>query len=105
MLALIFGVVACIMSSMMSNTATANLIMPIILGLSVSDLAPLLMGAAYSCSMAMALPISTPPNALAFSTEEFSVKEMLKPGLVGTLIGLILTFTAGWWWWLIVGLN
>ncbi len=103
MLALIFGVVACAMSSLMSNTATANLIMPIILGLSVSDISPLLVGAAFSCSMAMALPISTPPNALAFSTEEFSVKDMLKPGLVGTLTGLLLTFTAAWWWWTIVG--
>jgi len=105
MLALIFGVVACTMSSLMSNTATANLIMPIIMGLSVTNLSPLLVGVAFSCSLAMALPISTPPNALAFSTEQFNVKEMLKPGLLGTLIGLFLTYTASWWWWKIIGLN
>lgn len=104
-LALLFGVVACVMSSLMSNTATANLIMPIIMGLSVSSLSPLLVGAAFACSLAMALPVSTPPNALAFSTEEFSVKDLLKPGLVGTILGLALTFTAGWWWWKTVGLN
>lgn len=105
MLALIFGVVACTMSSLMSNTATANLIMPIVIGLSVANLSPILIGVAFSCSLAMALPISTPPNAMAFSTEQFNVKELLKPGLLGTLIGLLLTFTAGWWWWKFIGLN
>ncbi len=105
MLAVIFGIVACVMSSMMSNTATANLIMPIIIGLSVTNMSPILVGTAFSCSIAMALPVSTPPNALAFSTEQFNVKELLKPGLIGTLAGLILTFTAGWWWWKFVGLN
>jgi sodium-dependent dicarboxylate transporter 2/3/5 len=105
MIALIFGIVACTMSSLMSNTATANLIMPIVMGLSVTNISPLLVGVAFSCSLAMTLPISTPPNALAFSTEQFNVKEMLKPGLLGTLIGLLLTFTAGWWWWKIIGFN
>lgn len=40
---------------------------------------------------------------MAFSTEEFTVKEMLRPGLAGTLFGLGITFSAGWWWWKVVG--
>lgn len=105
MLAVVLGTVACVMSTLMSNTATANLIMPLAMGLSVSSLSPIMIGVAFACSLAMALPVSTPPNALAFSTEEFSVKELLKPGLVGTIIGLFLTFTLGWWWWQFVGLH
>ncbi len=98
-LMVIFGVVACAMSSVMSNTATANLIMPIILGLSVEGLSPILVGTAFACSLAMPLPVSTPPNAMAFSSEEITVGDMIKPGLVLTVVGVALAFTAGYWWW------
>lgn len=104
LLAVVFGVVACVMSSLMSNTATANLIMPIIIGLNLDGLSPMLVGVAFSCSLAMVLPISTPPNALAFSTEELSVSDIMRPGAIGTVVGVILTYTVGWWWWKVVGL-
>jgi len=100
----IFALVGCCMSSVMSNTATANLMMPIILGLTLSEpLTPILLGVAFSCSMAMPLPISTPPNAMAFSSGELSVKDMVRPGLLLTIAGLILTFTLGYFWWKLVG--
>ncbi len=100
----LFALVGCIMSSVMSNTATANLMMPIILGLSLNEsLTPILLGVAFCCSVAMPLPISTPPNAMAFSSGELSVKDMVRPGLILTIIGVILTFTVGYFWWRVVG--
>ena len=105
MLMVLFGTVACVMSSVMSNTATANLIMPIILGLSVDPVSPILIGTAFACSMAMPLPVSTPPNAMAFSSGQISVNDMVKPGLILTGIGVALAFTIGYWWWGIVGLR
>jgi sodium-dependent dicarboxylate transporter 2/3/5 len=102
---IVFGVLACIMSSVMSNTATANLIMPIALGLSIQPLTPVLVGIAFACSLAMALPISTPPNAMAFSSGELKTMDMLKPGALITAIGVALTFTAGYWWWQVIGLH
>lgn len=102
--ALLLGSVACVMSSVMSNTATANLIMPIALGMSETSPEPLLVGVAFACTLAMPLPVSTPPNAMAFSTEQISVSAMLKPGLAITLVGIVLTFTLGYWWWSVVGL-
>jgi len=104
LLSVILAVVACIMSSMMSNTATANLMMPILLGLGSAFLSPIMVSVAFSCSLAMALPISTPPNAMAFSTDELTVKDMMKPGLTGTIFGLLFTFSVAWWWWGVVGL-
>ena len=98
-LMVLFGTVACIMSAVMSNTATANLIMPIILGLSVEPLAPLLVGVAFCCSLAMPLPVSTPPNAMAFSSGEIRVSDMMKAGLTITVIGILLAFATGYWWW------
>lgn len=103
LLAVILGSVACLMSTLMSNTATANLILPLAVGLGGE--ASLLVAIAFSCSMAMALPISTPPNALAFSSGEIEGKDILKPGIIATVLGLALTLTVGWWWWQFVGLQ
>jgi sodium-dependent dicarboxylate transporter 2/3/5 len=103
LLILVFGSVACLMSSLMSNTATANLIMPILIGMSVGNVSPLFIAVAFSCSVAMPLPISTPPNAIAFSTGEIGVKDMIVPGLIATIIGLALVFTVGLQWWRILG--
>ena len=100
---IVFGITGCIMSSLMSNTATANLLMPIILGVQVEPLGPILVGVAFTCSLAMPLPISTPPNAIAFSTGDIAVKDMLKVGSIVTVIGVALTLTVGWWWWGLVG--
>ena len=99
-----FGVLACLMSSVMSNTAAANLLLPILVGLSVSPLPPVLVTVAFACSLAMALPISTPPNAIAFASGELRAADMLKPGLILTIVGLALTFTLGRWWWDVTGL-
>lgn len=103
-LLVILGSAACLMSSVMSNTATANLLMPIILGLSVANLSPILVGVAFACTLAMPLPVSTPPNAIAFSSGELTVKDMLVPGAMVTVTGLILALTTGHWWWDLVGL-
>lgn len=103
-LLVILGSAACLMSSVMSNTATANLLMPIILGLSVQNLSPLLVGVAFACTLAMPLPVSTPPNAITFSSGELTVKDMLLPGAIITITGLALALTTGHWWWDLVGL-
>jgi len=100
----LLGSVACLMSSVMSNTATANLLMPIILGLSIENLSPVLVGVAFACTLAMPLPVSTPPNAIAFSSGEITVKDMLLPGTIITITGLVLALTTGHWWWDLVGL-
>jgi sodium-dependent dicarboxylate transporter 2/3/5 len=104
LLIVVFGVLACLMSSVMSNTAAANLLLPVLAGLSVAPLPPVLVTVAFACSLAMALPISTPPNAIAFASGELRAADMLKPGLILTFVGLALTFTLGRWWWDVAGL-
>jgi solute carrier family 13 (sodium-dependent dicarboxylate transporter), member 2/3/5 len=99
----VFGAVGCAMSSLMSNTATANLLMPVVLGMSGNSVPALLLAVAFGCSLAMPLPISTPPNAMAFSTGELRARDLLVPGLITTLLGLLLTYTVGFWWWHLAG--
>ena len=97
--------VACLLSSLMSNTAAANLLMPIAIGLSDSGAArPLLLAIAFACSLAMPLPVSTPPNAMAFSQGGITVRDLLIPGILITTLGLFLTFTLGYWWWQATGI-
>ena len=83
------------------SSATANLLFPILAlaGLSTSStLAPyggvstLLIGVALSSSVAMVLPISTPPNALAHATGLIEQKQMMRVGLIMGVIGLLLGY-------------
>lgn len=99
-----FAIAACIMSCLMSNTATANLIMPMIAGMALDQNAPVLLATAVACSIAMALPVSTPPNAMAFSSDEVRVEDLLKPGLIITFVSLVIALTLGFWWWQMLGL-
>ncbi|MBL1216877.1 MAG: DASS family sodium-coupled anion symporter [Planctomycetes bacterium] len=94
-----------LMSTFMSNTAVANLLMPIALGLAAvgaadavvggnaSSLTPLAAGVsvALGASLAMALPVSTPPNAIAFSTGRIQVSDMVRLGIMIGVIGVLLT--------------
>ena len=47
---------------------------------------------ATCASLAMLMPISTPPNAIAFSTGLIKTKDMLKAGAVIGVIGLVFAF-------------
>jgi sodium-dependent dicarboxylate transporter 2/3/5 len=98
----VLAALACGLSTLMSNTATAALVMPLIAGLPLADPAGGLATVALACSMAMALPISTPPNALAFSTGDVRTADMLGPGLVISIIGVLIATTAGQWWFGVV---
>lgn len=92
------SLIAIFMSTFMSNTASASLLAPIMAALGVSmgagldtlgGVQGLLVAVALSCSLAMSLPISTPPNALAYSTGFVKTKDMAKMGVVVGIIGII----------------
>jgi sodium-dependent dicarboxylate transporter 2/3/5 len=96
LLLLVFGLVAWMLSNFLSNTVTATLIIPLAVSLAVSGIAgegfnlviaALVIGSA--CNIAMLLPISTPPNAIAMSTGFIKTSDMIKVGLVVGVIGLV----------------
>ena len=83
------------LSTVISNSATANLLAPVGISLALSDavdLDPLLAGLliAMACSLAMALPVSTPPNAVAYASGAIESKDMATIGLVVGAVGLVL---------------
>ena len=92
---IVAGLMIYVISTFISNTSAANLLMPILalLGTAMgSSLTPyggvatLLVYMAVGASLAMTLPISTPPNAIACSTGLVPTRQML---LVGTVIGVV----------------
>lgn len=87
LIALCMGL-ALVLSNLMSNTATASILAPLAGGLIAvgEPSAPLLVLIAIACSGAMCLPISTPPNAVAFASGKIEVKDFLKIGLIGAII-------------------
>jgi sodium-dependent dicarboxylate transporter 2/3/5 len=99
---LISGLVCYTLSNFISNSATAALLMPILavvctamgdsLG-SIGGTATVLIGIAIAASSAMVLPISTPPNALAFSTNFIKQNDMVKIGLIVGVISLAIGYS------------
>jgi len=72
-----------------SNTATANLLMPVLAAVAVgAGLAPelLMIPAVVSCSCAFMLPVATAPNAIIYATERVTIAQMSREGLVLNLI-------------------
>ncbi|WP_109831937.1 SLC13 family permease [Reichenbachiella versicolor] len=94
------ALLATTMANFMSNTATANLLLPIIaaVGTTVISIEPLggskmlVLGTTLAASLGMALPISTPPNALAHATGAIKTGQMAKVGLIMGAIGLAAVF-------------
>nr|WP_289735440.1 SLC13 family permease [Paramuribaculum intestinale] len=95
------GVLCYLMANFISHTATATLFIPILaiagssMGVKLAELGgigTLLIGVAISSSVAMILPISTPPNALADATGFIKQKDMVTTGLIMGTIGLILGY-------------
>ena len=101
-IALLVGLVCCVtalMATFMSNTATANLMLPLVatLGVSLADQltgiggsTSLVLAATIAASMGMALPISTPPNAIAYGSGLIQTKQMAAIGTIVTILGLLL---------------
>ena len=58
----------------------------------IGGTATVLIGIAIASSSAMVLPISTPPNALAFSTNLVKQKDMSRMGLIVGILSMALGY-------------
>ncbi|HPE56274.1 MAG TPA: SLC13 family permease [Bacteroidales bacterium] len=84
-----------------SNTATAQMMLPIVGALSVSaGVHPLLfmLPVTLAGSMAFMLPVATPPNAIIFGTDRIRIADMAKAGLFLNLIGIVLVSLSVWFY-------
>ena len=96
---IVSGVVGYAIANFLSHTSAANLLLPILATVasainlsSFGGSSALLIGLAISTSVAMILPISTPPNAIASSTGLVATKDMAKMGIIMSIVGLVLGY-------------
>ena len=105
---LVAGVVCYFLSNFISNSATAALLIPILIVVAegmadpaaANNAAFVALGGTHAmisfiavcASIAMLFPISTPPNAIASSTGLVETKDMAKMGVIMGLVGLVLGY-------------
>jgi len=80
-----------LLTELTSNTATANVFLPILgaaaLGLGLDPMV-LLLPAGMAASCAFMMPVATPPNAIVFGSGHVRIGQMVKAGVWLNLIGL-----------------
>ena len=100
---LVGGFICYFLSNFISNSASANLVVPIlvVVGTAMKDVPSfqalggvpaMIAGVAISASLAMCLPVSTPPNALAHSTGMITTKQMATVGIILGVVGFALGY-------------
>ena len=100
---LVGGLICYFLSNFISNSASANLVVPILIVVgkamqgnptfeNLGGVPTMIVGIAIAASVAMCLPVSTPPNALAHSTGMITTKQMTTIGIIMGVIGLILGY-------------
>ncbi len=104
---LVGGFICYFLSNFISNSASANLVVPILIVVgkamagnpesaesfnALGGVPAMIIGVAICASLAMCLPVSTPPNALAHSTGMITTKQMATVGIVIGAVGLVLGY-------------
>lgn len=94
----IFSYLVVVISNFMSNTAATNIMLPIVIAIAttISQEASYLavVAVALSASFAMSLAVSTPPNAIIFSSKKVQSKDFLILGIITALLGPVIVI--GW---------
>jgi len=98
---LVVVLVVTFMTEITSNTATINVLLPLMFSASVAaGIHPLLLAlpASLAVSCAFMLPVATPPNAIVFSSGRLRVGEMARAGLLLNLCTVALVTLFTWFW-------
>ncbi len=85
------------LTELTSNTATAELLLPVLAAVAVNiDVHPLMLmvPATISASCAFMMPVATPPNAIVFGTDRLTIPQMARMGIMLNLAGVVLITAA-----------
>jgi sodium-dependent dicarboxylate transporter 2/3/5 len=99
-LTLLFTAAAIILSETTSNTASANMIVPVAIAVAkaahVDPLAPAL-AATLGASMGFMMPISTPPNAIVYGSGHVPLTAMMRFGILLDIAGFFVIVALVTW--------
>ncbi len=97
-LVIIATLLVLVLTEVTSNTATTTMMLPVIIGVAqAGGIAPLpaAICATMAASYAFLLPVSTPPNAMAYGTGLVRIDTMVKLGVRLDLVGYVLLVLCG----------
>jgi solute carrier family 13 (sodium-dependent dicarboxylate transporter), member 2/3/5 len=90
---IVIVIIAVLVSETTSNTASAAIMVPIAISIAAaSDINPTIpaLGAIFGANYGFMLPVSTPPNAIVYSSGLLPITRMVKAGAVFDIIGAVL---------------
>jgi solute carrier family 13 (sodium-dependent dicarboxylate transporter), member 2/3/5 len=93
---LVICLVITFLTELTSNTATTEMILPILASVAFAmQVHPLLLmiPATLSASCAFMMPVATPPNAIVFGSGRIRIAEMARVGIVLNLVGALIIAT------------
>jgi len=88
-------ILSVLLTEVTSNTASANMIIPIVIAISQTagiNPFPPVIASAIACSFAFLLPVATPPNAIIFGSRLIPLPQMIKHGFWMEVAGIIVIF-------------
>jgi len=108
LLLIIVSLVSIFLTEGISNSAAVAILLPI--GFSIGDVMginPIAMVymIAIPAGLAFILPMGTPPNAIAYSSGYYEIKEVILPGLILNFTAWIVFIIMALVYWPLVGIN
>lgn len=91
------AVVAVLTSEFTSNTASATMVVPVVIALAQAagcDPLPSALAATFAASLGFMMPVSTPCNALVYGTGRIPLRAMLRSGAIIDVAGALLVTAA-----------
>ncbi len=89
------------LTELTSNTATTEMLLPILAGIAISvKINPLIfmIPTTMAASLAFMLPVATPPNAIVFGTNQLKISEMMRTGFILNIIGVVIVSIVMYFW-------
>ncbi len=105
--ALIVGGISLLVTAVASNTASAAMLIPLVIPIAISlQMDPIMLAVivAIGSSIDYALVFGIPPTMISYSTGYFSVKEIFRIGSILDLVGILLLSTVSVFLWVAFGL-
>jgi sodium-dependent dicarboxylate transporter 2/3/5 len=89
----LFAAVAVVLSETTSNTASANVVVPVAISVAqaagVDPIVPAI-AATLGASLGFMMPISTPPNAIVYGSGLIPLSAMMRYGILLDIVGYVL---------------
>jgi sodium-dependent dicarboxylate transporter 2/3/5 len=99
-LIILFTMVTTILTETTSNTAAANMLVPVAISVAlaagVSPVQPAI-AVCFAASLAFMLPVSTPPNAVVYGSGCVPLTKMIRHGLVLDLVSMVAVVATVYW--------